>query len=137
MTSLDASTTFLIMRLKLEIPELQLQEFLCELVGITHKQSFMKAVLDKFRKNQHLINVLGSWIGCGPSEELTRYDILELFDEKNILKFSGQLNCPQPILIAIFSELLPFLVKRYVRRDEDAKTLLYSIQAIEDSKLCN
>jgi len=73
--------------------------------------------MQKFEKNECLVNKLGSWLGVGHRESLTENDVISLFGEDKLESFANGLHVSRQNLVMALAEMLPAIIRRYLLTD--------------------
>lgn len=114
MTTIEICATFMAMRLKLSLSEEDIKFYLSDLLELPNRQFFMKSLIMKFQKSEHLLNILGSWMGPGEREILGFEEVVQLLGEQKLLKFSSDIGVSMYLVAVAFVEVLPVLIDRYL-----------------------
>lgn len=114
MRALEICSAFLSLRLSLNLREDEINRCLCDFLELPNRSFLMNCLMQKFQKNEHLINILGSWMGAGPRELLTEHDVMNLFGKERLEYFASQLNVSRQSLAIALAEMLPAIIARHL-----------------------
>lgn len=113
MTALDICSTFLVIRLKLEMSDEELKKELCKLFGARGIRDFVQALNDKFQVNDTLERKYRGWRNSYLGEVLTEDEVYTLLGASKLHSFSTSTNVFPSAVCMAFIELLPVVVCRF------------------------
>ncbi|SMF48063.1 hypothetical protein SAMN02745866_03106 [Alteromonadaceae bacterium Bs31] len=113
MTALDICTTFLAIRLKLEVNDELLKREICALFDASSKSDFTHKLNRKFLNDALLEKKYRAWCNKLMFDVLSEDEIYSLVGADRLHKFSKSLQVFPSVVSTALIELLPVIVSRF------------------------